>query len=69
MSRISKTVCDCCGNELKGGTKLNESLFLTVISGSMKTRADYCYECGKKIADAMQNEIRKLYDQRQSEGR
>ena len=53
MSRVSKTICDCCGNELKGGTKLNRSLFLTVISGSMKTRADYCYECGKEIAKAI----------------
>lgn len=68
MSRILKTICDCCGNELKGGVKLNESLFLTVISGKAKNRVDYCYECGKKIADAMQDEIRKLYDQRQAEG-
>jgi len=63
VSRISKIVCDCCGNELKGGVKLNESLFLTVISGKAKQRLDYCYECGKKIADAMQDEIRKHYDQ------
>lgn len=64
MSRVSKTICDCCGNELKGGVKLNESLFMTVISGIAKHRFDYCYECGKKIADAMKDEIRKLYDQR-----
>ena len=65
MSRVSKTICDCCGNELfENGVKLNESLFLTVISGKAKQRLDYCYECGKKIADAMQDEIRKLYDQR-----
>lgn len=69
MSRISKTICDCCGNELKGGLKLNESLFLTVICGKSKARFDYCYECGKKISDAMNDEIRKVYDQRTAEGR
>lgn len=50
MSRISKTICDCCGNELTGGTKLNKCLFLTIISGAQKTRVDYCYECGKRIS-------------------
>ena len=65
MSRISKIICDCCENELfENGVKLNESLFLTVISGIAKHRLDYCYECGKKIAEAMKDEIRKLYDQR-----
>ncbi len=64
MSRISKIICDCCGNELKGGTKLNEDLFLTVISGKAKRRVDYCYECGDKIIKAMMDEVRKLYDQR-----
>ena len=63
MSRIGKTICDCCGNELKGGVKRNESLLLTVIYGKSKARFDYCYECGKKIVDVMQDEIRKLHDQ------
>lgn len=68
MSRVTKIICDCCGSELKGGLKLNESLYLTVISGKAKRRVDYCYDCGGKIMTAMMDEVRKLYDQREVDG-
>ena len=62
MSRTVKTLCDCCGSELNGGIKPNNNLFLTIITGKSKIRTDYCYVCGEKIASAMKDEIRKIYD-------
>ena len=61
MSRTVKTVCDCCGSELDGGIELNNNLFLTIIASKSKIRTDYCYVCGEKIAEAMRDEIRKIY--------
>ena len=62
MSKTVKIVCDCCGCELNGGIELKNNLFLTVIAAKSKIRTDYCYVCGDKIAEAMRDEIRKIYD-------
>ena len=62
MSKKVKIVCDCCGSELNGGIERKNDLFLTVIAAKSKIRTDYCYVCGDKIAEAMRDEIRKIYD-------
>ena len=62
MSKTVKVFCDCCGNELNGGIELQNNLFLTIIASKSKIRTDYCYVCGEKIAEAMRDEIRKIYD-------
>ena len=61
MSKTVKVFCDCCGNELNGGIELQNNLFLTIIASKSKIRTDYCYVCGEKIAEAMRDEIRKIY--------
>ena len=40
MSRVVKTYCNCCGNELTEGIGLNTCLFFTIITAT-KGRVDY----------------------------
>ena len=59
MSRVTKTYCNCCGNELTEGIGLNTCLFFTIITVT-KGRIDYCYECGDRIAAKMNEELDKI---------
>lgn len=60
MSRVTKTYCNCCGNELTEGLEMNTCLFFTIIPATTKSRIDYCYECGERILDKANKEIDKI---------
>lgn len=60
MSRVTKTYCDCCGNELTEGLELNTCLFFTLITAKAKRRTDYCYDCGNRMLGKMIEEFDKI---------
>ena len=54
MSKCSVTICDACRREITG--KLNEpDLCLIVVLHNPQIVCHYCYDCGAKIIDSINN--------------
>lgn len=60
MNEDTKTYCNCCGNELTEGDKLNTCLYFTIITAKAKGRANYCCECGIRILIKANEELEKI---------
>jgi hypothetical protein len=52
MSKVTVTMCDCCRKEITG-KPFEPDLFLIVVLNNTKMTCHYCYECGAKIINAI----------------
>ena len=51
---MAKTYCNCCGKEL------TDCLFFTIITAKEKGRANYCFDCGARIINKANEELKKI---------
>ena len=57
MSKICTTICDGCRKEITGAL-FEPNLCLTVVFNETKLVTHYCYNCGARIVESINNIIK-----------